>query len=249
MDITGNHSQNKYFENGSEAEQQLYQDIFEESIQIMGKLVYYLPRTLNSIDEVVGEARLSDFQHVYPIMAYIENVEGFGGDTGFMQKFGLTINEQATFVIGRREWEQCVGRYGTSVLPNRPAEGDLFWFPLSQGLFEIKFVDWSNPFFQINKLFCYKCQVELFQYASEDIKTGIDEIDTIALDKTFDMETGEFLLLESGNHLLDENGNTFLQEKDIEEQPGTVARNTTIKNESKDFMQKPTNPFARVNND
>jgi hypothetical protein len=248
MDITTNHSQNRYFDHGSESEQGLLSDLIEESIQIQGTLCYYIPRTLNSIDEITGEARLSSFEHVYPIMAYLENVQGFGGDTGFLQKFGLTINEQATFIFGKKEWEQFIGQYGLTILA-RPAEGDLLWLPLSQGLFEIKFVDWSNPFFQLNKLYIYRCQVELFQYASETIDTGIEEIDSIGLDNTFDIQTGYVLLNEIGGNLLDESGNILSQESDIEQQKQSPAKNTTFKKDSADFIQKPNNPLARVNND
>ena len=72
------------------------------------------------------------------------------------------------------------------MLPNRPAEGDLLYFPLTGGLFEIKFVKHQDPFYQVGKLFVYKLQVELFQYASEKMETGIKEIDAFETLKSFD---------------------------------------------------------------
>jgi len=82
-----------------------------------------------------------------------------------------------------------VGRYGQTILPNRPCEGDLIYFPLTKGLFEIKFVAHQDPFYQLGKLYVYKLQVELFQYASERIDTGIAPIDAFETLKTFTTNT------------------------------------------------------------
>jgi hypothetical protein len=50
---------------------------------------------------------------------------------------------------------------------SRPQEGDLVWFPLSANLFEIKFVEHEDPFYQFGKLYTYKLTCELFQYSGE----------------------------------------------------------------------------------
>jgi hypothetical protein len=55
-------------------------------------------------------------------------------------------------------------------------------------LFEIKFVTHQDPFYQLGKLYVYKLQIELFQYASEKIDTGLPEIDVFENLKTFDVE-------------------------------------------------------------
>ena len=80
-----------------------------------------------------------------------------------------------------------IGRFGQTQLPNRPCEGDLLYFPLSNALFEIKFVQHQDPFYQLGKLYVYKLSVELFQYASEKIDTGIKEIDKLETLKSFDI--------------------------------------------------------------
>jgi hypothetical protein len=99
------------------------------------------------------------------------------------------MEQSATLVVARRRWDQLVGRYGQTILPNRPCEGDLIYFPLTKGLFEIKFVKHQDPFYQLGKLYVYKLQVELFQYASEKIDTGIKEIDAFETLKTFTTNT------------------------------------------------------------
>jgi hypothetical protein len=180
---------NVYFTHGTRNEQYLVEDLIIESLRMYGNEVMYIPRTLVSKDNILGEDRLSEFKSAFPIEMYFENVDSFGGQGAFIQKFGLMVEQSATLVVARRRWEQFVGRYGVTQLPNRPNEGDLIYFPLSKGLFEIKFVQHQDPFYQLGKLYVYKLQVELFQYASEAIDTGIPAIDTFESLKTFNTNT------------------------------------------------------------
>lgn len=180
-------TRNVYFGQGSKNEQYLLEDIICESISIWGQDFYYIPRTLIAKDEILGEDRLSKFKTAYPIEMYLETVDGFDGQGAFIQKFGLMMEQSATLTVARRRWDQLVGRFGQTQLPNRPCEGDLLYFPLTGGMFEIKFVQHQDPFYQLGKLYVYKLNVELFQYASEKIDTGIKEIDAFETLKTFDV--------------------------------------------------------------
>lgn len=175
---------NVYFTHGTRNEQYLVEDLIIESLKIYGQEFFYIPRTLVSKDEILGEDRLSEFKSSFPIEMYFENVDAFDGQGQFIQKFGLMVEQSATLVVARRRWDQLVGRYGQTIIPNRPCEGDLIYFPLSKGLFEIKFVKHQDPFYQLGKLYVYKLQVELFQYASERIDTGIAEVDVFESLKT-----------------------------------------------------------------
>ena len=180
---------NVYFTQGTRNEQYLVEDLIIESLKIYGNEFMYIPRTLVSKDEILGEDRLSKFTSSFPIEMYFENVDSFEGQGAFIQKFGLMMEQSATLVVARRRWDQLVGRYGVTQLPNRPCEGDLIYFPLTKGLFEIKFVKHQDPFYQLGKLYVYKLQVELFQYASEKIDTGISELDAFETLKTFTTNT------------------------------------------------------------
>ena len=62
-------------------------------------------------------------------------------------------------------------------LSTRPKEGDLIYFPLGDRLFEIKYVEHEQPFYQLKKNYVYTLRCELFQYEDEVIDTGVDEID------------------------------------------------------------------------
>ena len=182
-------AKNPYFKLGTNSEQNVVENLIIECLQIYGQEMFYIPRTLVSKDDILGEDRLSEFKNAYPIEMYFENVDGFGGNGAFMSKFGLMIEQSATLVVARKRWQQAVAQYGQTILPNRPAEGDLLYFPLTGGLFEIKFVQHQNPFYQIGKLYTYKLDVELFQYASERIDTGYNVIDDFESLKTFDIDT------------------------------------------------------------
>ena len=175
-----------YSSAGSKNEQLFHEDLIVESLSFYGTNFYYIPRTLVAKDEILGEDRLSKFKHAYAIEMYLENVDGFDGQGAFIQKFGLMMEQSATLVVARRRWEQLIGRFGRTILPGRPCEGDLIYFPLTDALFEIKFVSHQDPFYQIGKLFVYKLQVELFQYASERMETGVKEIDDFETLKSFD---------------------------------------------------------------
>ena len=133
-------SRNVYFTNGTRTEQLLIEDLIIESLKIYGQDFFYIPRSLVSKDEILGEDRLSQFKSSFPIEMYFENVDSFAGQGAFIQKFGLMMEQSATLVVARRRWEQLVGRYGVTSIPTRPNEGDLLYFPLTKGLFEIKFV-------------------------------------------------------------------------------------------------------------
>ena len=177
---------NVYFSHGTRNEQYLLEDLIIESISIWGQEFMYIPRQLVAKDDILGEDRLSKFKHAYPIDIYLESVDGFEGQGAFIQKFGLMMEQSATLTIARRTWERVVGKHTGNILPNRPSEGDLLYYPLTKGLFEIKFVEHQDPFYQLKKLYVYRLQVELFQYASERIDTGIPEIDVFETLKTTD---------------------------------------------------------------
>jgi hypothetical protein len=176
---------NPYFTQGTSNEQFTIEDIIIESMKIYGHEVYYVPRTLVSKDAILGEDRLSKFENAFPIEMYFENIDNFEGGGFMIQKFGLMVEQSATLTVSRRRWNQLIGSTETSILPNRPAEGDLIYFPLSKGLFEIKFVQHQDPFYQLGKLYVYKLQIELFQYASEKLETDNEDIDVFESLKTF----------------------------------------------------------------
>lgn len=215
-------SSNVYFSHGTKNEQYLLEDLIIESIKTYGETFYYMPRTLVAKDDILGEDRLSQFKDAYPIDMYLESVDGFEGQGAFIQKFGLMIEQSATLTLARRTWERLIGRHTDIMLPNRPAEGDLLWFPLSNALFEIKYVESQDPFYQLRKLYVYRLQVELFQYASEKIDTGNKNIDVFESLKSTDVEVNQ----------------------DVETAAQGYGNNNSFKEEATDIVFDTSNPFG-----
>ena len=56
---------------------------------------------------------------------------------------------------------------GELITIQRPREGDLIYFPLGRRLFEIKYVEHEQPFYQLGTNYTYELQCELFEYEDE----------------------------------------------------------------------------------
>jgi len=169
---------NVFFNQAVKSEQNLVEDLVVESLRMYGHNCYYLPRKIVNEDTILGDAANSSFEDAYEVEMYLEGMEGFEGEGDLYAKFGVEVRDQATFVISRRTWERFVSLDANLVTGLRPNEGDLVYFPLSKSLFEIKFVEHENPFYQIDKLYVFKMTCDLFEYSGEKFDTEIDVLDT-----------------------------------------------------------------------
>ena len=168
---------NVFFDQAVKTEQNLVEDLVVESLRMYGHNVFYLPRNIVSEDQLLGEAPVSSFEDAYEVEMYLEGVEGFEGEGDLYSKFGVEVRDQATFVLSRRSWERFVSLDTNLATGLRPNEGDLIYFPLSKSLFEIKFVEHENPFYQLGKLYVFKMQCELFEYSGEKFDTSVADLD------------------------------------------------------------------------
>ena len=170
---------NLYFSQKVRSEQNLYEDIVIESLKMYGQDVFYLPRDLVGEDKILGDDVVSRFNSSHIIEMYIENTEGFEGEGDLFTRFGVEIRDEATFIVSRKRWEQTVQKYDNEITSTRPSEGDLIYLPLSQSMFQIMHVEHELPFYQLSNLPVYKMRCQLFEYAGEDLDTGVDTIDDI----------------------------------------------------------------------
>mgnify|MGYP001216673879 FL=1 len=178
-------ARNLYFSEAVQSEQKLYEDIIIESLKMYGQDVYYLPRVIMNEDTVLGHDISSKFDFGYRIEMYIENADGFEGEGDLFTKFGVEIRDEATFVVSKRRWGSTVNNYSQTISTEDPRTGDLIYLPLSKSLFEIQHVEHEQPFYQLSNLPIYKMRATLFDYAGEDLDTGITEIDQIEKDDTY----------------------------------------------------------------
>ena len=172
---------NHYFQGGngigSDAEKRLYENLIIEGLKIYGQDVYYLPRTLVNRDLILGEDVASKFNAAYLAEMYMETTEGFAGQQEIINKFGLEIREDTTFMVSKRRWQDLVDDPGTLIVSGRPNEGDVIYMPLMNSFFEIQFVEDQEPFFQLGNLPVYKLRCTRFEYSSERLDTGVADID------------------------------------------------------------------------
>ena len=182
---------NPFFRQEVASEQRLVQDLVNEHLRMYGQEVYYMPRKYLGTDSIMRENTLALFDDAYAIEAYVANVEGFQGSGDLMSKFGIRVTDEATFIISKERFEDYVAdimanvnasanqRKGvdTDYFPDRPMEGDLVYFPLTDSLFEVKFVEHESPFYQLGQLYTYELRCELFEYEQEIIDTDFEDID------------------------------------------------------------------------
>jgi hypothetical protein len=165
---------NHYFNNiRASNEQNLVEDLVIESIKIHGQDVLYLPRTVVNKHSLFGEDPLSAFRSSKTIEMFMENVQGFAGAGDVIGKWGLEIQDNASFTVSKKRFQKETGMV-------RPLEGDLIYYPITKGFFEIKYVEHESPFFQLGKNYVFKLSTELFQFNEETFETGEPEVDAIA---------------------------------------------------------------------
>jgi hypothetical protein len=244
---------NFYFQSGNTsgttAEQRLIEDLIIESLKIYGHDVYYLPRTLINEDTIFDEDTLSRFTQAYPLEMYLENVNGYEGEGDLFTRFGIEIRDQATFVLAKRRWEQMVDTSGgVFQLDTRPAEGDLLYFEKTNSLFEIKIVEFQDPFYQVGKLYTYKLVCELFEYSSEVIDTGITQLDNIYEEENLDMLVHQFELESGDLFLLEDSSSLILETYSEDTSTGrTDTADFTDFNQLEDILDfSEVNPFGEI---
>jgi hypothetical protein len=240
---------NFYFQSGipmgKRSESLLHEDLIIECLKIYGFDCFYIPRVAVSRDMILNEDPLNKYEDAFPLEAYLENTTGFGGQQ-LLSKFGLEIQDTATFIIARRRWEEAVGRKKVAVL-ERPAEGDLIFFPLTKSFFEIRYVEGKDPFYQVGKLYVYKLECELFQYSHENIQTEVREIDEIIDTKEQNLESFELSYEDSGTLVYENSDSSLVYENFNIKTNDPIAQNNdfdTNISDILDFTEK--NPFGEV---
>lgn len=252
-------------------EQNLIEDLIIESIKIYGVDVYYLPRTHVNLDRLYAEDGSMKFTDALEMEMYIKSVDGFQGQEDFLSKFGLQIDEQISFVVAQKRFSQALKScflteysYNLSLEDGdeliqeqtydydgivRPREGDLLWFPMAGYLYEIKFTENTENFYQLGKLYTYELRCERYEYSSEKLDTGITDIDVI--EDTFS-QSSEFtpkILSENNELIINEDGSYLVWDEINVERQDVTAENEYIQSKIADddildFSER--NPFSEV---
>jgi len=175
---------NPFFLQGSKGEQGLVQDLVNEQLRMYGIECHYIPRKLMTSRTIMKEVVESRFDQAFPLEAYLMNVDGYAGQGDILTKFGVRVTTEATFVISRERFEESVAPFleqqeDDYEISNRPREGDLLFSPLGKKLFEIKYVEFEKPNYQLRKNYTYQLTCEVFEYEDEVIDTNVNAIDQV----------------------------------------------------------------------
>ena len=180
---------NPFFLQGSQSEQNLVQDLINEQLRMYGVEVYYMPREYVTTNTVIKEVIESRFTNTYPIEAYVDSYEGYGGQGTLLSKFGIQNYDDLKLIISKDRYENYIAPLAETIpngeLTSRPKEGDLIYFPLGDRLFEIKYVEHEQPFYQLQKNYVFTLTCSLFRIEDEVIDTGVDTIDDEAQDQGY----------------------------------------------------------------
>jgi hypothetical protein len=173
---------NPHFLQGSQGEQRLVQDLINEHLKIYGIEVRYIPRKFVRQQSIIREVQSSTFDDNFLLEAYVNTYDGYGGQGDIMTKFGVSLRDELTITISKERFEDFISPFLASdddyTVSSRPREGDIIFFPLGQRLFEVKFVEHEQPFYQLGKNYVYQLKCELFEYEDEILDTGIDVVDS-----------------------------------------------------------------------
>ena len=180
---------NPFFLQGSKGEQSLVQDLVNEQIRMYGIEFIYMPRVYVTTKDVMREVTSSKFDRSFPIEGYISSYEGFDSGYNLLTKFGVRSTAEMKIVISQDRYENgiapllwkfpshAVGPTGRTEDQKRPYEGDLMYFPLRDIIFEIKYVNDLENFYQLQDTYTYELTCEPFEYEDEVIDSGIRAID------------------------------------------------------------------------
>ena len=200
---------------GYSGEQNLIDNLVIEQIAMFGLDLLYMPRENLNLDTLLHESTESAFSLSLSIPMYLKSFDGYDNSLEMLTKFGVRNSDEITLVMSRSQWSAFYAPYVKSYynaqdgkptdtplnplegqVSRRPKEGDVIFFPYDGGLFEVKYVQFDQPFYQLGKGYVYELQCERFEYSGENFNTGIDQIDTAAIRSTFpDLE---LLVIEGG---------------------------------------------------
>ena len=153
-------------------EQSMVESLVIESIQIAGFNGYYLPRVLDNVDNIFGEAEKESFEKAYELEMYFDAPEDALADSvDYISYFGFEVRDSCDFVFSVKRFQDLEipdpNRTDARLLET-PLEGDLIYLPFTNSIFQIKFVeDWS-PFFQLGANYTYKALCRLFIFDNQD---------------------------------------------------------------------------------
>lgn len=169
----------------NQSEQDLFESMVVETIQLSGLDVYYIPAERLEVDPVLSEPVRTLFNKVVKIEAFMPNGGDVGADNEIMSKFGYVQRDAMSIVMAKRRFhEETLKELGSEW--HRPREGDLIFIgdldkPYASQvnvLFQINYVSFYEAVWTFGKTFAWKIDIAAYQFSHEefDTETPLDDI-------------------------------------------------------------------------
>lgn len=213
--------------------QSLADTLVAESIQMRGVECYYLPREYVDLDLIFGEDPQSKFNKAWKFAAYLESFDGYEGANTFFSKWGMTVQDEINLSINP-------GLFKHQTDGKEPIEGDLIYFKMDNSLFEIKWVEPYNPFYQVGQNAIRKINATKFVYSGEEIKPDLQRNEGINIgdDAELDLEP-----LKNLDGLMDILKNPFEEVKQINNEGAEYIEPYVVQNNRGDGVSSPFTDF------
>lgn len=169
----------------NQSEQDLFESMVVETIQLSGLDVYYIPAERLEVDPVLSEPVRTLFNKVVKIEAFMPNGGDVGADNEIMSKFGYVQRDAMSIVMAKRRFhEETLKELGSEW--HRPREGDLIFIgdidkPYASQvnvLFQINYVSFYEAVWTFGKTFAWKIDIAAYQFSHEEFDTDtlLDDI-------------------------------------------------------------------------
>lgn len=150
-------------------EKDIHNSMLAEAIQQRGLEVRYLRRNSDDPDYIYGEDPDNTFDTAFRVSVYLESSERAGAPGAF-EMFGYTMRDEVDLLIH-------IDLFKYQADDEEPLEGDLIYISMLNTLYEIKYIDPEEMFYQFGNLPVRRVQCQKFTYSHEEIdSTVIDDL-------------------------------------------------------------------------
>jgi Virus neck protein len=177
-----------------------YNNIFAEATHLHGFDVVYIERTFHGEEPIFGEYLAATLDKGTPMRLKLEETAAWGGSGDMYSKFGLQVQDEATFYCPTITFSQAKFDEETQeFLPFYPKVSDLIYFVKGKKLFEIMHIEnEAAPGFYVfgnRNSYVMKCKAYTFDHSDinmedfngipEELK-ALDRVETVD-DKEYDV--------------------------------------------------------------
>lgn len=168
---------------------EIMDNIAQQFIQSNGMSGFFLPKEYGDVDRLFGEELEVKFEKAWQFAFYLETYTGFGGMGTMYAYGGLSANDEMKIMINPKLFQtHCDGRM--------PEIGDWVYIKNDASLFEVRYVDPYNKFYQfgyISQIFVVLSKVSYNQESlkpvlQNDLDFNLHDYDETDLDPLFNLD-------------------------------------------------------------